>query len=290
MKTLNHALFLLLIVLVITSCSRDDSFMPELSQTLDTENVVTRFSSDKLDVPHIERPDLNPYAHADTTHSWVFDVKVDKYINGTYYLGNKGRYTQLQYTTVRYPYENDWKDVTVQVLNPIHVSKKDYPYGDIYFRARTMDDADLVKVESIDQYLYSSKLSPWSEPLYARNNIFKDDISLTKNNVIVDLNFLFIASYSNYMNLSDFRAQIIYGDKVVEYKVADPYLKRYSFDETYTFTIDKNYFSSNETLVLTVVNRSISSNISFNPQVFNIQCRRNAIDMPISCKITVDFR
>lgn len=63
-----------------------------------------------------------------------------------------------------------------------------------------MENEGLSKIEEGKQYQYASRLSPWSAPLYAVNNIYnKDGVSLTKSNIIIDINFTFVASYTGYL-------------------------------------------------------------------------------------------
>ena len=136
-------------------------------------------------------------------------------------------------------YDGDWKDAVIQMENPIYLKKSYYPFGEIYFRARTMDKEELAKIPGSRQYEYSYELSPWSYSLYAFNNIYNSDgISLTKNNIIVELNFIFNASYTGYLwekDLSNFAASIKYGDKNLTYTVKDKYYKNQAIEKHILF-------------------------------------------------------
>lgn len=293
MKTLKFFPLFLFTIFIISSCTSEDSMMGLLESTVEDTNInATTRNGYGLDEPYIARPDLDPYSiYKDTTDFWVLDVKVDKYINGTYYYGKKGLYTQLQYATRKYAFESEWKDAAVQIENPIYLRKKDYPFGDIYFRARTMTEEKLSKIEGSKQYQYASELSPWSAPLYARNNIYnKDGISLTKNNIILDINFIFYASYTGYLwekDLSNFTAAILYGNTSQSYKVKSVYQQHSGYREKWTVSIDKQYIE-NYGITLSIVNQtSPMYNISFNPQIVTVSTNWDEITLPISVDINV---
>lgn len=289
MKTLNYFLSLLLTSSIIISCVSENPIMPLLSSNSDSEKMMTRSSGSDLDIPYITRPDLE--YPSDTTNYWVFKINVDRRVNGEYIYGKRGNYTQLQYTTSQYPNESDWRDVMTKALNPLYVDKEYYPFGVVYFRARTMVDEKLAKIENSRQWLYSSELSPWSPTLYTKNNIYKKGISLTKKNVVVNINFIFNAKYTGDLRLSDFKALIMHGNTSSSYTVQDKYGKKSGYRETYTFTIDKDEFSgfSDCSNTLTISNNSFSSYVSFNPQIFILKCKRDEITQPYSFNVYVEM-
>lgn len=295
MKTLKFFPLFLFTIFIISSCTSEDSIMGLVESTAeDTDINATTRNGYGLDEPYIVRPDLDPYStHNDTTDFWVLDVKVNKYINGTYYYGKKGLYTQLQYTTIKYAYESDWKNAVVLMENPIYLRKENYPFEDIYFRARTMSEEKFSKIEGSKQYQYASDLSPWSAPLYARNNIYnKDGISLTKNNIILDINFIFYASYTGYLwekDLSNFTAAILYGNTSQYYKVQNVYNNHSGYREKWTVSIDKQYIKNYGNTISIVNQTSPIYNISFNPQIFTVSTNWNEITPPISVSINVDL-
>ncbi|MBS5413755.1 MAG: hypothetical protein KHY35_24155 [Bacteroides thetaiotaomicron] len=291
MKTIKLILSFWLAGFIISSCTSEDSSTSPLVST--SENTTTtRSNGYDLDEPYLTRPDLDPYSGSkDTTDLWVIDVRTDKYINGEYYHGKKGLYKQLQYTTIRNAYESDWKDAVIQIENPIYLRKKNYPFGEIFFRVRTMERKELATIKSDYQYQYVRELSPWSDPLPAINNIYnKDGVSLTKKNVIVEITFTFTASYTGYLweqDLSNFRASIIYGDSYVSYSVQDRYLKKSGYKETQTLSIDKNYFKNNGLTISVVDRTSPAYYISFDPQLFTLYCNIDEITQPFLFNIDV---
>lgn len=293
MKTLNYVLLLMFTSLVIYSCSNEDSLT--LSPPPPIENkVLTRSAA--LNIPYITRPDLDNTSHKDTTDMWIFYIRTDGYNEkGEYVYGNKGQYIQLQYSTMNSLYDEDWKDADIQMENPIYLRKKYYPFGEIYFRARTMNKTELAKIPGSRQYEYSYDLSPWSYPLYAINNIYNSDgISLTKNNIIVEFNFIFNASYTGYLqdkDLSNFAASIKYLDHNSTYMVKDKYYKKSGYKETYTISMDKAYINYNGCSI-SVTNRTPGGYyISFDPRLFTIPyCNPNEITLPFSFDINVNLR
>lgn len=297
MKTLNYKLLLLLLFIssVIYSCSNEDSLIPSPPPPIEN-NVITRSNGVVLDMPYISRPDLDNTSHKDTTDMWILYIRTDRYNeNGEYDYGHKGQYIQLQYCKVNSFYDGDWKDAVIQMENPIYLKKSYYPFGEIYFRARTMDKEELAKIPGSRQYEYSYELSPWSYSLYAFNNIYNSDgISLTKNNIIVELNFIFNASYTGYLwekDLSNFAASIKYGDKNLTYTVKDKYYKKSGYRETYTISMDKAYINYHGCSI-SVTNRTPGGYyISFDPMLFTIPtCPPNEITPPFSFDINVNLR
>lgn len=292
MKTLNYVLLLMFTSLVIYSCSNEDSLT--LSPPPPIENkVLTRSAA--LNIPYITRPDLDNTSHKDTTDMWIFYIRTDGYNEkGEYVYGNKGQYIQLQYSTMNSLYDVDWKDAVIQMENPIYLRKKYYPFGEIYFRARTMNKTELAKIPGSRQYEYSYDLSPWSYPLYAINNIYNSDgISLTKNDIIVEINFIFNASYTGYLqdkDLSNFAASIKYLDHNSTYTVKDRYYKKSGYRETYIISLDKAYVNHNGCSI-SVTNRTPGGYyISFNPKLFTIPyCNPNEITLPFSFDINVNL-
>ena len=294
MKTSKLFLFFLFASFIISSCTSEDSITPPLERTSQDTNIKTRSNGYNLDKPYITRPDLDPNAtHIDTTDLWILDVKVDKYVNGEYYYGKKGLYTQLQYTTIQNAFESDWEDAVVQIENPIYLRKKNYPFGKIYFRARTMENEGLSKIEEGKQYQYASRLSPWSAPLYAVNNIYnKDGVSLTKSNIIIDINFTFVASYTGYLwekDLSNFIASVVYGDTSKSYKVKSTYRQTTGYKEKWTISIDKKYIKNSGITVSVVDQTSPTYNISFNPIIFTVPTDWNKLTPPYSVNVNVSL-
>ena len=286
MKILNYTLFFLLISFISSSCANDDSLTTLSPSTSDNENVLTRANSYNLTQPYITRPDISQ--SKDTTDSWVFDIRTDKYVNGELQYGKKGLYTQLQYC-VGY---NNWVDAAIQIENPIYLRKRNFPFGQQYFRARTMERESLSNISSAYQYQYASELSPWSEPLLAINNIY-NGVSLTKNNVIIDITFTFNASYTGYLSeksLSVFNALIICGGSSYNYTIKDKYLKKDGYKETYTLSINKYDLNTNG-FSLTITDRCLpGNNISFNPQSNSLSFNMNEVTSPFKFNVNVQLR
>lgn len=160
MKTLNYKLLLLLLFIssVIYSCSNEDSLIPSPPPPIEN-NVITRSNGVVLDMPYISRPDLDNTSHKDTTDMWILYIRTDRYNeNGEYDYGHKGQYIQLQYCKVNSFYDGDWKDAVIQMENPIYLKKSYYPFGEIYFRARTMDKEELAKIPGSNMNIHTNYL------------------------------------------------------------------------------------------------------------------------------------
>ena len=110
----------------------------------------------------------------------------------------RGLYTQLQYTTIQNAFESDWEDAVVQIEDPIYLRKK-LSIWKIYFRARTMENEGLSKMKRSKQYLiavdYHHGLLHYMQLIIYN----KDGVSLTKSNIIIDINLLSFASYTGYL-------------------------------------------------------------------------------------------
>lgn len=294
MKTLKLLLSFLFISFITNSCTNEDLLTSPLVQNLEDKNITTRSNGYGLDKPYITRPDLDPNKlFTDTTNFWVLGIKTDKYINGVYNHGKKGLYTQVQYTTIKSAYDSDWKNAVIQIETPVYLRKKDYPFGNIYFRARTMEKEELAKISDSRQYQYASELSPWSAPMFAINNIYnKSGVSLTKNNIIVDIKFTFNATYTGDLwdkDLSNFKAEIVYGNTSQSFSVKDVYRKKSGYQEVWTVSIDKVYIENDGVTVSIVDRTSPLYRISFNPIISCLYSNRNTLTWPFLIDIRVNL-
>lgn len=166
----NNYLFLsrLLLAFIISACSSDSETTISNRTSIDKNEIS--FYSEALKRPELFHINKN----IDTLTTWGFYIQTPG--------GGGGSYKQLQYSS-----SGVWRDVEVSYYPDICVKKKGFPYGDTYFRARTLAELKFAKVENPSIF----EASPWSESLRAISHLLEDGTPLTERDIVVQLNFIF---------------------------------------------------------------------------------------------------
>lgn len=170
MRNFNYSFLYTLLIFLVNACSNDlETTMP--NQTLASETGIQLYSSDALQKPILFF--RNDYI--DTLTTWGFYIQTPG--------GMGGSFKQLQYKSIG----DDWKDIEVGYYPDIYIKKQGFPYGNNYFRARTLAEQKFANAKNPTIY----EASPWSDPLCAVNHLLADGTPYTEKEAIIQIVFSF---------------------------------------------------------------------------------------------------
>lgn len=170
MRNFSYFILFMSLLFIDSACYNESEPMVS-NQTRIIEDAIIPYYSEVL-----QKPVLVSYtSYIDTLTTWGFYVQIPE-------GGWGGSCKQLQYYSGL-----TWRDVKLSYTSDISVEKQGYPYGDVYFRARTLLSERFAKEEHPSIY----EASPWSEPLHVINRLLEDGTPYTEKDFIIQLVFTF---------------------------------------------------------------------------------------------------